>query len=98
MRRLANFRPDLERIRTLRSRLTLELAPGDTPPGAGLPSVEGGRCTVRSQILPQDQGASSYSGENRPPMLPMEKELKREVFQIVNTANRTLTNLLDTEA
>ena len=37
-------------------------------------------------------------GPVRPPMLPMEKELKREVFQIVNTANRTLTNLLDTEA
>jgi hypothetical protein len=31
-------------------------------------------------------------------MLPMEKELKREVFQIVNTANRTLTHLLETEA
>jgi 4-hydroxy-tetrahydrodipicolinate synthase len=37
-------------------------------------------------------------GPVRPPMLPMEKDLKREVFQIVNTANRTLTNLLETEA
>jgi 4-hydroxy-tetrahydrodipicolinate synthase len=37
-------------------------------------------------------------GPVRPPMLPMEKELKREVFQIVNTANRTLTHLLETEA
>ena len=37
-------------------------------------------------------------GPVRPPMLPMEKELKREVFQIVNTAKRMLTNLLDTEA
>jgi hypothetical protein len=31
-------------------------------------------------------------------MLPMEKELRREVFQIVNTANRTLTNLLQAGA
>ena len=37
-------------------------------------------------------------GPARAPMLPMEKELQREVFQIVHTANRTLTNLLDTEA
>ena len=37
-------------------------------------------------------------GPVRPPMLPMEKELKREVFQIVNTADRTLTNLLQPEA
>lgn len=37
-------------------------------------------------------------GPVRPPMLPLEKELKREVFQIVNTANRTLTHLLETEA
>lgn len=37
-------------------------------------------------------------GPVRPPMLPMEKELKREVFQIVSTANLTLTRLLDTEA
>lgn len=37
-------------------------------------------------------------GPVRPPMLPMEKELKREVFQIVSTANRTLTHLLETEA
>jgi 4-hydroxy-tetrahydrodipicolinate synthase len=36
-------------------------------------------------------------GPVRPPMLPMEKELQREVFQIVNTANRTLTKLLETE-
>lgn len=37
-------------------------------------------------------------GPVRPPMLPMEKELRREVFQIVNTANRTLTNLLQAGA
>lgn len=34
-------------------------------------------------------------GPVRPPMLPMEKELRREVFQIVTTANRTLTHLLE---
>lgn len=33
-------------------------------------------------------------GPVRPPMLPMEKELRREVFQIVNTASCTLAALL----
>lgn len=36
-------------------------------------------------------------GPVRPPMMPMEKELRREVFQIVTTANRTLTHLLEAE-
>jgi 4-hydroxy-tetrahydrodipicolinate synthase len=36
-------------------------------------------------------------GPVRPPMLPMEKELRREVYQIVSTAARTLSALLDVE-
>jgi 4-hydroxy-tetrahydrodipicolinate synthase len=34
-------------------------------------------------------------GPVRPPLLPLQKELRREVFQIVNTANRTLNFLLE---
>ncbi len=34
-------------------------------------------------------------GPCRPPMLPMKKELRREVFQIVRTAETTLRNLLN---
>ena len=35
------------------------------------------------------------AGPVRPPMQPMKKELQREVFQIIHTARRTLSAILD---